>query len=342
MECLLRRMGVDATEYVPGAGANGHVHIFKGEDHKGPEPQWDSIAADTSPGAPGGPAALWGSITDIMKYDLVILSCEGYPPQMNQPVLFEYAAAGGRVYAEHYHYAWFDTGPFGAANLAQWTTGLHQAPMSLGVSIVTTTWANQPFPRGEAFSEWLYGVGALAGDVLAIDAPAHYNAYVTAANTASQPWIVATTRSSATLSFSFDTPLGAAPADRCGRVVFSDMHVGPGARDYAGGPGKITPTGCATNDLRPQEKALEFILFDLSSCVTPGNTPHEPPRILTLHLPFGAARAPPRAGALPGRGARTSEPGRSKPAPRVSLRLEGKEPPRLGSLPPMGSSLPPI
>ena len=62
-----------------------------------------------------------------MRYDIVLLSCEGHETDdMNQQVLFDYAAAGGRVFASHFHYAWFNTGPFGAANLATWHTGSNE------------------------------------------------------------------------------------------------------------------------------------------------------------------------------------------------------------------------
>jgi hypothetical protein len=62
--------------------------------------------------------------------------------------------------------------------------------------------------------------------------------------------------------FQFTTPNEAAEDARCGKVVFSDMHVsgGPMAGNY--------PTSCGTaTTLSAQEKALAFMFFDISSCV---------------------------------------------------------------------------
>jgi hypothetical protein len=113
---------------------------------------------------------------------------------------------------------------------------------------------------------------------------ARHNADVTMAHTVSQPWIVANQSSNppgATQYFSFNTPtdtkIGPDGKDYCGRVVFSDLHVGAGSNDE---PSMPVPASCADKDLSPQEKALEFMLFDLSACVIPDDRPPVPPPIL--------------------------------------------------------------
>lgn len=285
LECLLLRIGIDAGEYVGGGGA-GHIHIFTG--NKG---------ASTAPPSPQSYTALWDSTADLMKYDVVVLSCEGSETSnlddANRQSLSDYAGAGGRVFASHFHYAWFDQGVFGADNLATWTRGEQAVDdtQSFPGDVVTTLWGGQAFPEGQALGQWLGVVGALTNGQLPIWFARH-NADVSMANTPSQPWITldkSTPAPGATEYFSFDTPIGTSPA--CGRVVYSDLHVSGGPDknepgvppDYPamptagmrGGRGGgeavagIVPSGCASHPLTPQEKALEFMIFDLSSCLIP-------------------------------------------------------------------------
>jgi len=278
LECLLRRIGLDASEYVGGPAGTGRIHIFQGSPGRGSGAIGTPMQApNTSPAAPLSPTALWNSAAELMKYDIVLLSCEGQETvNMNQQALHDYASAGGRVFASHFHYAWFNTGPYGAENLATWTTG-SQDIGNIGANIVTT------FPKGMALAQWLQSNNALVNGELPIEMARH-NADVASANTPSQAWITADqfARSrGATQYFSFNTPTDAASkADGpgyCGRVVFSDLHVGAASHDM---PAMPVPTSCADVDLSPQEKALEFMLFDLSSCVIPDNKPPLPPPVL--------------------------------------------------------------
>ena len=66
--------------------------------------------------------------------------------------------------------------------------------------------------------------------------------------------------------FQFTTPNEAAAEQRCGKVVFSDMHV---SGDSDSSPGTPFPGDCASSALTPQEKALAFMFFDIASCVGP-------------------------------------------------------------------------
>jgi hypothetical protein len=306
LECLLRRVGVDAAEYVAGPSPDARIHIFQGSPRHsngglvpdcmtGPAPgaagagggaagmpNMDCPPTNTNPPAPHSNEALWNSKDELMKYDVVLLSCEGEETHsMNQQALHDYASAGGRVFASHYHYAWFSSGPYASENLAKWSSG-GSSLGNINGTIVTTLADGSPFPKGMAMLQWLGTVKALTSGKLPIE-QARHNADVSAMNTASQPWIIAdsdTRRAAgATQYFSFNTPTNAMPAAdgtqmACGRVVFSDLHVGAASGDM---PRMPIPTSCNDADLSPQEKALEFMLFDLSSCVTPDRIPPAAP-----------------------------------------------------------------
>jgi hypothetical protein len=285
LECLMQRIGIPASEYVNGAAGTGHVHVFSGGQPGG------------GSGGIGGPEQngmsnvasyqnLWASQDQLMPYDILLLSCEGGETYNAKPdVLEAYLNAGGRAFSSHFHYAWF-AGPLQTmqsysapmdwgTNLAAWTGGGGMSNGPIGGSIVTTlNGSMMPFPKGVSLQKWLTNVNALGKNgvpmsELSIYDP-RYNAVVGTSNTASQPWILADAMAGSadkghTMYFSFDTPVNAAAGadggapNYCGRAVFSDLHIGAAVNDQ--------PPTCKQQDLSPQEKALEFMLFDLSACV---------------------------------------------------------------------------
>jgi hypothetical protein len=269
LECLLSRVGVDSSEFSPGATTDGHIQIYQGGTY--------GVVPNTNPPGPQSSVGLWDSPADLMRYDIVLLSCEGdETTSMNQSALLDYTAAGGRVFASHYHYAWFNSGPFAAGNLASWTAGTNDM-WDINADINTRLPDGSEFPKGVAMQDWLAHVGALPGGQLPI-VEAMHNANVSQGNSLSTPWITANAKAdppNATQYFSFDTPLGAAPAEVCGRVVYSDLHVGAASKDNKLLP---VPEDCAPGPLSPQEDALEFMLFDLSSCLIPNADPPRPPQ----------------------------------------------------------------
>ena len=203
--------------------------------------------------------------------------------------MYAYEQAGGRVFASHWHDFWFDAPGNPAAILDAGGTATQTANASLQSAASWTDLTPPPpdpsngtvntnFAKGQALHDWLQNVSALTGPggTLPIKEPKH-NASSVDADAGVLSWIsLSNPNASGTTAvqyLTFNVPLGVPTANQCGRVVYSDLHVSSG--DQIGPP---FPTECVTTDLSPQEKALEFMLFDLSSCIQDDTKPPEPPK----------------------------------------------------------------
>jgi hypothetical protein len=320
LQCLLLRMGVDASEFTsPGGG--GAISMYQESANPGKCVGFDG----TTTTYPNATDHLWDSQAHLNQYDMVLLNCGGdesaADPTVNNTYISHPGAvdrmkaftnAGGRVFAEHYHWSWirsFPGFPSTFGEVATWdaNTGYLGNPPQ-DVMIDTS------FPKGMAFASWLVNVGASTTlGVLTIRSNLHSTA-ILPLSPPSQRWIYEDAGGAHTHYFSFNTPVDAAADKQCGRFVYTGFHVtessldpgdnSPGAIGYA-----TFPSCCATGALGAQEKALEFMLLDLSACIsgetlspppiptTPPPASPPPPALLPPALPPSAA--PPPAPPLP-------------------------------------------
>ena len=101
----------------------------------------------------------------------------------------------------------------------------------------------------------------------------------------------------------------AAAANQCGRVVLTDVHVSLGAATVASGDAVPDRVHLAA-DADRQEKTLEFMFFDLSSCVqVETGTPKMPP----IPMPGTAPTPPPVSTPAPPRRRRRRRRRRHRP-----------------------------
>jgi hypothetical protein len=278
LECLLRKIGVDEAEFTPET-ADGRVNLFAAGTHGG-VPIIDNGATSTAGtnayAVLNGAAKFtdaetwWESADNLKKYDLLLHSCEGVDSLANKSqaarqAFLDYTNMGGRVFASHWHNRWIWSG---VAPLPTVATFLNAGDLANPATVNIDT----SFPKGMDLATWLLNVGA--STTMAELVIRGGKATVSGVNTPlAQRWIYNTGTASVQY-FSFNTPVDP-PAGQvqCGKVVFSDLHVSAGsgmATDDDSDPKLPFPSGCRTTELSPQEKALEFMLFDLSACTKPG------------------------------------------------------------------------
>jgi hypothetical protein len=243
-------------------------------------------ATNTAPTLSGGRAGgtavncsasacpLWSSKSNLEKYDIVMLACECTENQANKPnkqLLHDWLAEGGKAFATHYQDTWFKDGPSDFHGVASWT------PSSVA-SVPGPFKTDGSFPKGAALHDWLGASVALNADGTIPLNPPDVKTSVTSVNPPTIRWIFDSSTSAGNAKYlSFLTPIGGIPGGSsatpqyCGKAVFTDIHT-------SGQPTGNVPGDCTAGQaLTPQQKALEFLFFDLSSCVQDDLRPPAPP-----------------------------------------------------------------
>jgi hypothetical protein len=282
LECLIRKLGIDDSEI----GKNGdpqRIHLYTDTGAGG-----NKGASQFAGNFPGGSGAftdsastLWNSVDNLKPYDIVILSCEGAQipdtkPKPAMDAMKAYADLGGRVFLSHWHNIWvggaFESGgnpkPDVWPSIATWD---NQNDPGNGTIDIIDEAGN---PKGSSFATWMQNVmGSTTRDQIPIQNGTAKSTAASVDNTKAERWTYLN-NTQRPQNFQFSTPNEVDPGARCGKVAFSDMHVSGDSSSNAGTP---FPGGCSNSDMTPQEKALAFMIFDLSSCV--GSVGREAPPV---------------------------------------------------------------
>ena len=187
-------------------------------------------------------------------------------PQAALDAMKAYADLGGRVFASHWHNIWISGHYQGNGNgqspavwdeIAEWVSGEN-------LNTEETTIDEVDNPKGASFATWMLNVmGSPAGQRGLITVNESRITATSVDTAKAERWVYLDRNGRETPQiFQFTTPNEAAQNSRCGKVVFSDMHVSADSASV-----DPFPSDCANSPLTPQEKALAFMFFDIASCV---------------------------------------------------------------------------
>jgi hypothetical protein len=290
LECLLRKIGIDDAEFTTDAG-QGRVNMYVGCEADNP----DAVDHTKHTGASHFNTKLHGAsfpstnqlfdAGKLSQYDVLVFSCEGHKcdsiqtdPHIAQ--LVDFANMGGRVFLDHEHYNWIKRAVTPIKKAAQFDhSPADDIPSPL------TTQVNRLFPKGDAFAQWLQVVNhtSQAGT---LDIYTAQSSVTPPLGKSAQRWVYRDDVPTGEFYFTIGTPVAASDDDpapeACGRVVFTDLHL---SKAGGGDPTAIDisdqntpfPDGCTPSPLSAQEKALEFMFFDLTSCVQQDDAVPTPP-----------------------------------------------------------------
>ena len=230
----------------------------------------------------------------LANYDVTLLSCEGSTSKY-----IDHEAAGehrqrhqlrqlGRPRVlSHLHFYWLQKSPMFAGTAHDIGTGSSPTCDALGRVDLTI---NQTFPKGMALAQWLerpvvrrqhrrwgISVRGLEHSVTTVTPPTTEWIYL-------RPTSETRRCGDRCSTCSFNTPVGTPEAMQCGKAVFTDIHIQKSSASTASPPAATirirasrSRRAARPNMMSPQAKALEFLFFDLTSCVEPPDKMPTPP-----------------------------------------------------------------
>jgi hypothetical protein len=271
IECVLRHIGIADGEFTSSMG-QGAVHLYN----------------NVGGGRGGGLASvteLLGDVERMARYDLIFLNCSDHTNSRGllaqarvRQNLVDYVSRGGRIYVTDYSYDFVQQpapfAPFICFNDDQPCTVLEPHGFATATRSDRTARersfiaeVEQGTEGGRALAEWLSRLPQPIPDGrVPIEDPISTFVLIrqTAADQVKYPsttWLSATLQGARRpVTVTFDYPV--APQQSCGKVLYSSYHTRERRSPSADFPGY-----CPAGPMIPQEKVLEFLIFEISACL---------------------------------------------------------------------------
>lgn len=246
LECLLRKLGIADQEFATAADA-GRVRLFRGKG---------GIARLAAAPQSAVPTAdeLWSDPERLGIFDLVLLGSEpdsnaADKPQAALDALHTYVSAGGRVLAQHFQSYFLSAGPADFAGAASYVQPA-ALPQPFTVSV------DESSARGQALSASL-----AAGDPDSVAGALQLSAGRRLVSAVQTPAVRLLHGAAPATVQAFSLDLPAPPSAACGRITQTDLltSAGDAIADF--------PSGCTSEGLSAEERALAYLVFDLGACL---------------------------------------------------------------------------
>jgi hypothetical protein len=280
LECLILKLGIDPVE-IKTNGQGGRVHLYSNVSSAGQGTnQFRAGFAGGTGAFADSQTVLWNDLNKLKEYDITFLSCEGdqYAATKSQTAMDNvkaYADVGGRVFMSHWHNIWIEgasrevaytQAPAVWTGVATWNDALVTFNSPPSTPDIIDEFNN---PKGMSFATWMLNVG---GSTVRGEIPISQGKQTATGLDLmkSERWVYwnngVTPPPQYPQMFQFTTPNEVVLDQRCGKVVFTDMHLSAGSQSEPGAANAY-PNLYSTLPLTEQEKALAFMFFDIASCI---------------------------------------------------------------------------